>query len=184
MPTPERRAAAVRAARILALAGLVQAIARKTGGPADFEDRVQDGTVGAIQAVDRWDGRGTLRGWASSRIRGAIRDGQRRDDWLTRGDRTRSKAAGLAPPRPSSADALAAHGDRWEPAADAPDVDAALDLRDAVARLPDREREMTVRHFWQDETAEAIAADFGVTESRVWQMLKKAQRRMRRTVER
>ncbi len=44
----------------------------------DLEDMRQEGLIGLWQAAHRWDGRGTFRGWASVRVRGAMRDWSRR----------------------------------------------------------------------------------------------------------
>lgn len=44
----------------------------------DRDDMHQEGLIGLWQAAERWDGRGTFRGWASVRVRGAMRDWSRR----------------------------------------------------------------------------------------------------------
>ncbi len=76
---------------------LVRHIARRThlntsGAVLDFEDLVAYGTIGLIQAIDRFDeSHGVPFGpYAAPRIRGAILDAFRGLDHLSRGQRTRA----------------------------------------------------------------------------------------------
>lgn len=65
--------------QIVSLLPLVHRMAGKTqrrfGTLVDFDDLYQEGCIGAIAAVDSWDGRfGTLEGWASIRVEGRMVD--------------------------------------------------------------------------------------------------------------
>jgi RNA polymerase sigma factor for flagellar operon FliA len=81
---------------------LVELIARRVAqrlpASVEFEDLVQEGTLGLMDAIARFDpGRGVaFQAYASRRIRGAILDSLRRGDWITRGSRARSKRVSQA----------------------------------------------------------------------------------------
>lgn len=53
-------------------------VARYYAGSDLWRDMRQEGLIGLWQAAQRWDGRGWFRGWASVRVRGAMRDWARR----------------------------------------------------------------------------------------------------------
>lgn len=61
-------------------------------GHIDVEDLISAGTVGLIEAVDRFDAKKGVQfnTYASIRIRGAIMDELRRQDWMTRSMRDKS----------------------------------------------------------------------------------------------
>lgn len=88
--------AGVRERRILELYDLVRMIARhmsaRLPGHVDLDDLISAGTIGLIDAVDRYDdSRGaSLRTFAASRIRGAMTDSLRRSDWVPRTVRQRA----------------------------------------------------------------------------------------------
>lgn len=75
---------------LLAHAPLVKYLAHRIGarlaGPVDYDDLVGDGTIGLIEAVERFDPKREVRfkTYAESRIRGAILDGIRARDWAPR----------------------------------------------------------------------------------------------------
>lgn len=74
---------------------LVRSIARRMSSrlPSHLEeqDLVQDGTIGLMEAIERYDdGRGVkFQTFAATRIRGSILDGLRQHDWVSRGGRRR-----------------------------------------------------------------------------------------------
>lgn len=76
--------------------GMVQAIARKlvTRLPSSVEvdDLISSGTLGLVEAADRFElGRGVpFEAFARSRIRGAMVDSLRSDDWVPHGVRVRA----------------------------------------------------------------------------------------------
>ncbi len=82
--------------RILELHGLVRSIAirmaRRFPDHVDLDELINTGTLGLIDAVDRFDDtRGaSLRSYAEIRIRGAIVDGMRQADWVPRTVRQRN----------------------------------------------------------------------------------------------
>lgn len=57
----------------------------------EVQDLIQDGTVGLIEAIDRYDERRGVKfkTFAATRIRGSILDGLRQHDWVSRGGRRR-----------------------------------------------------------------------------------------------
>jgi RNA polymerase sigma factor FliA len=69
-------------------------MARRMPSRVEVDDLVQDGTVGLLQAAQRYEGRrgSSFSSYASRRIRGAIIDGSRRCDWCSRSLRRRIKA--------------------------------------------------------------------------------------------
>jgi RNA polymerase sigma factor FliA len=69
-------------------------MARRMPSRVEVDDLVQDGTVGLLQAAQRYEGRrgSSFSSYASRRIRGAIIDGSRRSDWCSRSLRRRIKA--------------------------------------------------------------------------------------------
>lgn len=67
--------------------GTAVKLVRRLGLPANIalDDLVQAGMVGAWQAIERFDGRGTLAGFAAQRIRGAMLDYLRQEHPAGRG---------------------------------------------------------------------------------------------------
>ena len=56
---------------------LVASVAARTVPLRDQDDAIQDGMVAVWQAIDSFDGTGSLTGWLNNKIRWAIIDGQR-----------------------------------------------------------------------------------------------------------
>lgn len=180
-------------ARLLSLEGMCQYLAwdvcRAYAGALEYEDLLQDAWLGAIDAVSRYD---ESQGWALStfahrRVRGAIIDGIRTRDHLSRSHRQRLRDAGETL-SVLSLDAdyslVGARGDASyslteviedptasEAFAHIEDSDA---VRKAVARLPERMRHVVVEYYWGGRTLADIARSLGVTESRACQIIAKA----------
>ncbi len=92
-----------------AITDRVHAIARAISrrAPEEAEDLLQEGLLGAWQAIPRYNGRvGTLAGWCSLRARGAMHDYLRRVDPLTRQHREAIQAGRALPIRIVSLDYL------------------------------------------------------------------------------
>jgi RNA polymerase sigma factor for flagellar operon FliA len=192
---------------------LVRAIAKKVleklPGHVELNDLIEDGVFGLIAAAQRYD---PARGvsfplYAKHRIRGAIVDGLRRMDHLSRDMRSKVKkadastlesepgrdpapgvytwtgvwpeqcGAGIAPGRAGCSSAKPC-----EPVADAgsrPDVaagDAELSgvLRNAMKSLPARYGQIVALYHWRGLTMREIGRAFGINESRVSQIHKRA----------
>ncbi len=97
-PTSSPSRAPWRQALIVQNYGLVQAVARQVHGRlprhVDIDDLISAGAIGLIDAADRFEvSREVPFGaFARTRIRGAIYDGLRADDWVPAGVRRRSEA--------------------------------------------------------------------------------------------
>ncbi len=144
----------------------------------DREDLVSAGTVGLIDAVDRFDpDRGVpFEAFARARVRGAIIDELRRLDGRGRlfWKRVREgQAEETSLPKALSLDRLAESGS--EPAiADASGLllerDLLSDVGYALLTLPRRERDIIRRYYGGSRTLREIGRELGVTEARVCQL--------------
>jgi RNA polymerase sigma factor for flagellar operon FliA len=140
------------------------------------DDLVASGTIGLMDALAKHAGaRGAAFEWyARVRIRGAILDELRRQDWLSRRARARAcdPAGGAVLPTIVAVDDL-----RGPPnALEACDVDLVerhserAALSRAVARLPARERSVIEMHYVLGIQFKEIAETFGVSLPRVSQL--------------
>jgi len=156
---------------------IAAAIARRLPTHVDRDELVSLGALGWVEARARFDaGRGVpFAGFAAMRIRGAILDGLRAADTLSRGDRKRAKASDepTAPRIFASEDEIDGAVDTA--AADAGEVLQKEELRQelhvALGALPERERHIVSRHFFDDVPMKAIGVELGVTESRISQIV-------------
>jgi RNA polymerase sigma factor for flagellar operon FliA len=154
------------------------------------DDLISAGTYGLIDALRKSDRGPTFEWYARVRIRGAILDELRAQDWLTRRARSRLSAQvedGRAPlsgivgmddlsetsrnglrddSTPSPLEAAEESADR-----------AALAL--AMGRLLQRERLILTLHYFQGVQLKAIAAQLGVSEPRVSQLHSRAMAKLR-----
>ena len=156
---------------------------------ADEADIESDALYGLAKALQTWDPtRGcSLHSYAVQRMEGEVKDGLRARDHLTRSDRQRQKGGeqldGVRQ-RPVSIEAITADTG-WD-ILDSPCPDALEDLhqqaadRDqvqAILRFVDLSQDarsslMLRRYYLEGLTLKQIGAEFGVTESRVSQMMK------------
>lgn len=136
---------------------------RRTG--LGYDDALGAGSVALVEAAQRFDPElgVPLGGFAFLRVRGAMADA------------CRSGSRGARPDREvlCEPDDLCAVGDRR-----ALRPEARLDVLTAVSRLRHRLRTVLLRHACGVPSCE-IAADMGVSESRVSQLLALARRRVR-----
>lgn len=72
---------------------LVRRIARSEASArrVDLDDLVNHGYFGLVDAIERFDHRGAFEAFASHRIRGAMMDGLREDDWVSPYARARAR---------------------------------------------------------------------------------------------
>ena len=176
------------AAEILSYMPLVhQVVARFMGNlPPNVlrDDLLAAGTFGLIDSL-RKNGpeRGPAFEWyARIRIRGAIFDELRTQDWLSR--RARSRVTQAATERgttaravvigfddlPSSSQAHFADNTTADPLTQVVEGCDRRMLAEAVATLPERERKIVAMHYFQGVQFKAIAAELGVSEPRISQL--------------
>jgi RNA polymerase sigma factor (sigma-70 family) len=153
---------------------IARKMARRLPPQADLNDLVQDGMVGLLEAAARYDEtRGaTLRTFASKRVHGAILDGCRLNDPLSRKER-RKRGSGVADPQLSPAEA-----DRT-PAETVDAIEAAW-IRKRLSEMEPRDRFVLTAKYYEDTEDAAIARALGVHPSRVSQIHVRALRRLRR----
>jgi RNA polymerase sigma factor for flagellar operon FliA len=213
--------------------GLVHHVAREMSRrtrAVELDDLVSAGTFGLIRALDSFDlSRGlAFSTYAVRRIRGAILDDLRSQDWAPRAIRIKARRLQVATtaleyrlgrtPRPEE---VAAQLEidvstywRWRddtgtrtvmsyegepgnreggtalqeviPDADATDAAEALGreeevriLRDAIGRLPEKERTVMALYYYEEMNQRQIAEVMHVTESRVSQIRTQALKRLR-----
>jgi RNA polymerase sigma factor for flagellar operon FliA len=149
------------------------------------DDLVAAGTFGLVDALRKGGAdRGPAFEWyARVRIRGAILDELRSQDWLTR--RARAKAGD----RPTSVIGFDDMPDGQEGAladAAAPAPDAAITasmehaaLAEAVEGLPERERFIVQSHYFKGIPFKQIAAELKVSEPRISQLHARAMQMLR-----
>jgi RNA polymerase sigma factor for flagellar operon FliA len=182
-----------------------QAVARFLGRvPPNVlrEDLVAAGTFGLIDSLRK---NGAERGqkfewYARIRIRGAIVDELRAQDWLTRRARfhatVQQSARGSVPPS-SACSAVVGFDDlpKGIPtggALEAPRtphdlVEQAFDhraLASALETLPERERRIVKMHYFQGAQFKTIAEEMGVSEPRISQLHSRAVSLLRTALER
>jgi RNA polymerase sigma factor for flagellar operon FliA len=165
---------------------IAASVARRLPSHIERDELVSLGALGWAEARQRFDAtRGVpFAGFAAMRIRGAILDGLRQCDTLTRGERRRARAEEtLTPARivnnEEEVEAAAApqNGDTSDILAQ---EEMFEELRTALATLPDRERYIITRHFFEEVPMKLIGAELGITESRISQIVTATVSRLRR----
>jgi RNA polymerase sigma factor for flagellar operon FliA len=155
------------------------------------DDLVGAGAFGLIDALRKSVDRGPAFEWyARIRIRGAVVDELRTQDWLTRRARTRVARAQAA--GESSGAAVVGFDDLPDTQAHSfvdesiatphEQVERRMDraaLERAVALLPEREAKIVAWHYFDGVPFKAIAARLGVSEPRVSQLHARAMNRLR-----
>lgn len=149
----------------------------------DMEELISLGNQGLAEAAQRYDARlGKFETFAWWRIHGAILDGLRRSSPLPRGTWRKLLAAHAANDQsvvaaiggvlrrsiPSSFEQLREHGFDVAGATveDALDRERALaGLREALAALPEVERTLVERHYWEGCDLSAAGEELGMSKS-------------------
>jgi RNA polymerase sigma factor FliA len=161
---------------------LVRSVARRLrrrGLPVEEDDLVSAGTVGLIEAVDRYEAdRGVpFVPFAHGRIRGAMIDEIRRFR-ATSPDRKAPFTPPLSLETATEEDGLTLIEVTVNPSSPEPETCTELgELLDAFKVLPDREREMLSLHVAGHTLAE-IGGAFGCSESRACQLIAQARFRL------
>ncbi len=158
------------------------------------DDLLAAGTFGLVDALRKSADRGPAFDWyARIRIRGAVVDELRAQDWLTRRARTRIARAQAQGTGGSAAvigfddlPDVQSQGFIDESAATPQEqVERRLDraaLEAAVALLPEREGKIVAWHYFEGIPFKTIAARLGVSEPRVSQLHARAIGRLRVTM--
>jgi RNA polymerase sigma factor FliA len=156
------------------------------------DDLIAAGTYGLIDSLRKNGGdRGpTFEWYARIRIRGAILDELRTQDWLTR--RARSRVAANAADGQAPMSGVVALDDLSEahrgclfdesipsPLQAAEDSDERAALSKAVEQLADRERLIVTLHYFKGVQLKAIATQLKVSEPRVSQLHSRAIAKLR-----
>jgi RNA polymerase sigma factor FliA len=160
--------------------GVVHRLARRLPPNVERDDLVAAGTFGLVEALQRNHGsQGPTFAWyARTRIRGAVVDELRAQDWLSRRARDRAtsdKAAGgvgaaFVSLEETGLSAEAELASCADPAAEAEAKSDRRALSRALARLPDRERRVITMHYFEGAKLKTIGASLGVSEPRVSQL--------------
>jgi RNA polymerase sigma factor for flagellar operon FliA len=155
------------------------------------DDLVAAGSFGLIDALRKSVDRGPAFDWyARIRIRGAVVDELRSQDWLTRRARTRAakaqaqgEARGAAVVGFDDLPESQAHAFVDESVASPQEqVERRMDrvaLERAVGLLPEREGNIVAWHYFEGVPFKAIASRLGVSEPRVSQLHARAMGRLR-----
>ncbi len=160
---------------------VVGRLARRLPANVQRDDLLAAGVFGLVDSLRRngGDGGAAFEWYARTRIRGAIFDELRAQDWLSR----RARAAGGVGSFVSFED-VASDDDLGLAASDDPAeafescaLHRALTL--AVAKLPERERMVVGRHYFEGARLKDIGAELGVSEPRISQILSRAIARLR-----
>jgi len=161
---------------------LVRTIARRVrrrGLLVEEDDLVSAGTIGLIEAVDRYDHDRDVPfvAFAHPRIRGAMIDELRRLRATQPGRETQSSPV-LSLETATAEDGLALIDVTVNPSSPEPHTCRELgEVLDALELLPDREREMLTLHVAGHTLAE-IGGAFGCSESRASQLIAQARYRI------
>jgi RNA polymerase sigma factor for flagellar operon FliA len=158
------------------------------------DDLVAAGTFGLVDALRKSADRGPAFDWyARIRIRGAVVDELRSQDWLTR--RARTRAAKAQAQGEGCGASVVGFDDLPESQAQAfvdesvaspqEQVEQRMDrvaLERAVGLLPEREANIVAWHYFEGVPFKAIASRLGVSEPRVSQLHARAMGRLRTTL--
>jgi RNA polymerase sigma factor for flagellar operon FliA len=151
------------------------------------EDLIAAGTYGLLNALRRSEDRGAAFEWyARIRIRGAVVDELRAQDWLSRRARARrASVAGSDPRAIVGFDDLPEQGQDLE-GTDPVNADELVDahrswlaVHAAIDALPARERRLIQMHYLQGLPLKDVATEFGVSEPRVSQLHARAMTMLR-----
>jgi RNA polymerase sigma factor for flagellar operon FliA len=165
---------------------VVARVLRKVPPNVLREDLISAGTFGLIDALRKSPDRGPAFEWyARVRIRGAVVDELRAQDWLTR--RARSRVVRAQAEGTGGSAAVVGFDDLSEGQAGAftdestatpeQQVEQRMDRRTlerAVMHLPEREGNIVTWHYFDDVPFKTIATRLGVSEPRVSQLHSRA----------
>ncbi|APR81558.1 RNA polymerase sigma factor for flagellar operon [Minicystis rosea] len=168
---------------------VVQKVARRLPANVQRDDLLAAGVYGLVDSLRRNGGdSGAAFAWyARVRIRGAIFDELRAQDWLSRRVRDRMSAAEGEGDKPACFVSFeeVANDDESELAGgdDPSELVEASSRRRALAQalqqLPERERTIVGRYYFDGARLKDIGAELGLSEPRISQILSRALSRLR-----
>jgi RNA polymerase sigma factor for flagellar operon FliA len=167
---------------------VVRQLARRLPANVQRDDLLAAGVFGLVDSLRRNGGGGgaAFEWYARTRIRGAIFDELRAQDWLSRRARDRISAGAdeTAATCFVSFEEVAANDDEGELAGD--DLGEVIEARSqrralarAIQQLPERERTVVGRYYFEGMRLKDIGAELGVSEPRISQLLTRALGRLR-----
>lgn len=166
---------------------LVRQMSRGLPANVERDDLLAAGIVGLVDSIRRNGGSDgeSFVGYARMRIRGAIVDELRAQDWLSRRAREAVNAAGgdgtcfvgLHEVTPVEESIHLSHGEDPVEALSARSDHRALVT--AIAKLPERERRVVGMYYFEGAKLKEIGAELGVSEPRVSQLHARALGRLR-----
>jgi RNA polymerase sigma factor for flagellar operon FliA len=183
--------------------GIVAQFMRKVPRSVQREDLVAAGSMGLLHALrsNQHTCPEMFVAYARIRIRGAVIDELRRQDWMPRRRRTpETNAVANVKVTMPAAEAVPAPkrvvvGFEDLQPAEEPPADGRTPLeeienrvsntsvRNAVLALPERERQIVSMRFFDDVPSKAIASTLGVSEARISQLLTRAIGQLRRSLD-
>jgi RNA polymerase sigma factor for flagellar operon FliA len=166
---------------------IVAAMLRRLPPNVLRDDLVAAGMFGLLDALRRQAAteRGAEFSWyARVRIRGAILDELRAQDWLSRRTRRRFASEGMAGPGSSASRTCPKTAATWPTRTPTrPSRSRALARKPTRSRkpscLPIRERNIITARYYEGAQSRAVARDLGVSEPRVSQLHSRAITRLR-----
>lgn len=173
---------------------VVAPIARRVPASVLRDDLLAAGIFGLVDSLRKNGGNGgtTFEWYARTRIRGAVLDELRAQDWLTRRARDAINAAAQREEGESEPvtfvglDELSVLDEQEFLAAPDPGPDVAYEVKEmlqllaqAIDVLPERERKVVGMHYFEDARFKDIGAELGISETRVWQLHARAVERLK-----
>jgi RNA polymerase sigma factor for flagellar operon FliA len=161
---------------------VVHQLARRLPSNVQRDDLLAAGVFGLVDSLRRNGGDGgvAFEWYARTRIRGAIFDELRAQDWLSR----RARAGGGVVACFVSFEEVANDDESGLAGSDDPsEAFESRSLRRALARalkqLPERERTVVARYYFEGARLKDISTELGVSEPRISQILARAIERLR-----
>ena len=179
---------------------IVAQIARRLPANVLRDDLLAAGVFGLLDSLRRNGGNGgeTFEWYARMRIRGAVVDELRAQDWLSRRRRAAVSAArdGEGPTARPTTCLVSLHDltpveEQVHLVAEDEDPAATLEAREsyralfrAMEQLPERERQVVGMHYFDGKKLKEIGAHLGVSEPRVSQLHSRALERLKILIQR
>jgi RNA polymerase sigma factor for flagellar operon FliA len=160
---------------------VVRQLARRLPSNVQRDDLLAAGVFGLVDSLRRngGDGGAAFEWYARTRIRGAIFDELRAQDWLSRRARAGAGVAACF----VSFEEVANDESGLAGTDDPSEAFESRSLRRALARalkqLPERERTVVARYYFEGARLKDISAELGVSEPRISQILARAIERLR-----
>jgi RNA polymerase sigma factor FliA len=161
---------------------IASALVRRLPSHVELSELVALGNLGVVEARRRYEARRGVpfAAFAAMRIRGAMLDGLRAEDLVSRSERSRIRTGDCSPSMVEIELEDESIGSPSEPADERlARLREIAELRRSLPSLPERERLVLQRHFFEELPLRVIGEQLGVTESRVCQIVSAAVSRLR-----